>query len=546
MGSICLLCGDRGFAKAFVDCAHCLDASVHIYCLGLDVEETCDEDFRWVCEECETEAHTVSSDIERFSKDGKNDNDSSAVQTEERVYEDGVEQSYEGILMQFVRKEYAKCNWTKKRSVKRSTVKRYKHRLCNAPSKRSYDKHVKTVMEECTRSKDDSTLSTKMKEKEGPTLEGRSAEMAVENDFRENSGISSAVPVVMPIWRGSFNIRNENRDIIDGIIAHMSSKARGNVYDEASQFQVVLDLEMLPVSDVWPKSFEKSEPSCADIALYFFPSEISERIFDGLVEEMMHKELALKAVVQNGELLIFTSKELPILYWRFQGKYYLWGVFRGSKQSNESNPHSCTEKLDENIPIATTPTELLSDGTKTGKKLDYGWLHANQLDALRIKAECIYCGFISSYGGISRLKAHLAGVNPRIRGLPPGCDKVSPEVKKIMSDWFSEWVKISKVRWNKKIGVAEMGRRGDVAVGPTDQSDLAARKRKAKRSTALFSPDIEAGDNPYKRGRPTTLDQITNTSVKDRLKKSIRGMNANLLKMQFKIQSLERQLASMP
>ncbi|KAI3464639.1 hypothetical protein Pfo_021302 [Paulownia fortunei] len=184
------------------------------------------------------------------------------------------------------------------------------------------------------------------------------------NDLPKDLDISSAEPVVMPIWRGSFNIWNKKHEILDGLIAHMSSKACQKVYEEACQFQPVLQLEMLPRSVVWPKSFETSEPSGDNIALYFFPSEISERVFDHLVEEMMRKELALKAIVQNAELLIFTSTELPLLYWRFQGKYYLWGVFRG-KQSSPSHSHSCRGELGDNPIIhADLPNDAGSSGGK--------------------------------------------------------------------------------------------------------------------------------------------------------------------------------------
>ncbi|KAI3460497.1 hypothetical protein Pfo_017160 [Paulownia fortunei] len=154
-------------------------------------------------------------------------------------------------------------------------------------------------------------------------------------EFSKDSNISSVVdchmraePVIMPIWRGSFNIWNREDDILDGLVAHMSSRACQKAHEEACQFQPVLHLEMLPRSNVWPKSFETSKPS-ENIALYFFPSEIrSERVFDHLVDEMMCKELAMKAILLTAELLVFTSTELPLLYWRFEGKYHLWGVFR--------------------------------------------------------------------------------------------------------------------------------------------------------------------------------------------------------------------------
>ncbi|CAA0831656.1 RING/FYVE/PHD zinc finger superfamily protein [Striga hermonthica] len=169
----------------------------------------------------------------------------------------------------------------------------------------------------------------------------------------KDSYILSAEPVAMPIWRGSFDIRNEKRVMLSGVLGHVSILACQKVYDEALQFEAVLHLELLPKSDVWPKSFVTSEPSGDNIALYFFPSKKSEQDFDRLVDEMMRKELALKACVQNAELLIFNSSELPLLYWKFQGKYYLWGVFR-QKQSTVSNFHPCREELNGKNPIKGT------------------------------------------------------------------------------------------------------------------------------------------------------------------------------------------------
>lgn len=40
-----------------------------------------------------------------------------------------------------------------------------------------------------------------------------------------------------------------------------------------------------------------------------------EKEFDQLVEQMIGEELALRATVTNAELLVFTSTELPLLYW---------------------------------------------------------------------------------------------------------------------------------------------------------------------------------------------------------------------------------------
>ncbi|KAL1561164.1 hypothetical protein AAHA92_03903 [Salvia divinorum] len=167
-----------------------------------------------------------------------------------------------------------------------------------------------------------------------------------------------AEPVMEPIWRGSFSISNNEDEILEDIMAHMSISACLKVYNEARQFIPLLHLEMLPGSRVWPQCFGSSESSAGNIALYFFPSERSERLYDDLVDEMVEKELALKAIVKDAELLVFPSTKLPLSHWRFQGKYYLWGVFRekqaraASRCQPSYNPVMRKDRVDENGNVA--------------------------------------------------------------------------------------------------------------------------------------------------------------------------------------------------
>ncbi|XP_057505253.1 uncharacterized protein LOC130788557 isoform X1 [Actinidia eriantha] len=163
-----------------------------------------------------------------------------------------------------------------------------------------------------------------------------------------------AQPVIDPIWRGRFNICNKGYRLFDGVVSHLSSKACSKVWEEASLLPELLCVEMLPKNAVWPKSFQISEPSDENIALYFFPVNGSfERVFDQLVDDMMQEELAMRATLRNAELLIFPSAELPLLYWKFLGKYYLWGVFRG-KQASSIRP------ADQHLVVQNRNTELVA------------------------------------------------------------------------------------------------------------------------------------------------------------------------------------------
>lgn len=136
---------------------------------------------------------------------------------------------------------------------------------------------------------------------------------------------------------------------MDGLVAHLSVKACENVYREACLLQPLLHLEMLPKSNVWPNSFRTSGPTDDNIAMYFFPANTRcgfeshlyiyiytlfssnfdllllflytsscyrcERGFDDLVNLMIRDELAMRVFLSNAELLVFTSIELPLLYW---------------------------------------------------------------------------------------------------------------------------------------------------------------------------------------------------------------------------------------
>ncbi|KAG6607655.1 hypothetical protein SDJN03_00997, partial [Cucurbita argyrosperma subsp. sororia] len=168
------------------------------------------------------------------------------------------------------------------------------------------------------------------------------------NFLRHNCYV--ARPIVDPIWRGTLKFWVKSFARVGVLVAHMSSLACSKVYEEAKSLPESLPVELLCRCEIWPRGFEKLGPTDLSIALYFFPEdERSQRAFDLLVNAMMCKDLAMKAVLKNAELLVFTSSMLPMRYWRFQTKYYLWGVFRGKQvaqpRNNVASERSFTESL---------------------------------------------------------------------------------------------------------------------------------------------------------------------------------------------------------
>ncbi|KAK2650867.1 hypothetical protein Ddye_018356 [Dipteronia dyeriana] len=148
-----------------------------------------------------------------------------------------------------------------------------------------------------------------------------------------------AWPITQQIWNGSLSLTSsEKYRTVGGLVAHLSSLACCKVFEEAKLLPGLLCLDLLPRSFVWPKSYEKIGPSDDSIGLFLFPnSERDEKVYNSLVNDMISQDLAMRGSVENAELLIFTSRILPLHLWTFTDRSYLWGVFRGKKASSLTN-----------------------------------------------------------------------------------------------------------------------------------------------------------------------------------------------------------------
>ncbi|XP_019175146.1 PREDICTED: uncharacterized protein LOC109170474 isoform X1 [Ipomoea nil] len=296
--TICLQCGDRGYTNALVFCVECLEFAVHRYCLD-DIPDTLDEFVRWVCDDCKAK---VPNQLIVHNSEKTNDG-----KVHGRV-SSSLDQSCDAqaIVTIDTQAQPKKLNLEEKHNASFLVVEEDGQRQLSG----SFNQH-----------------------RVEPVGCNTQAQLAACHE--------PGLPVIDVIWEGCFKICNKDYDIFDGLVAHLSVKAHEKVYKEANSFPPMLKLEMLPKSVVWPKSFLTSEPTDENIALYFFPADTKcESKFDSLVEIMMREEVAMKAVFKNAELLIFTSEEVPLLYWRLKGKYYLWGVFRGRKLSSNSGTTS--------------------------------------------------------------------------------------------------------------------------------------------------------------------------------------------------------------
>ncbi|CAN4090231.1 unnamed protein product [Withania somnifera] len=277
MMPICLQCGDTGFSNAFVFCVKCLEVAVHRYCLG-KVPSTIDEYVHWVCDDCEVK---VPNELTIRNSD--------AVSPENCTSSRHLKASSEAKLD--VPPLIAEVEVTA---------------VQNKSFEKDVEKHPGIDLVEHSQLGGDSGGRKMSKEKKS------NATSVIDKQDFIHAIAEQAQPVFDPIWRGGFNIWDKEYKTLGGLVAHLSVKACQRVFEEAKLISLLLHLEMLPKSAVLPKSFNTSEPSDDNIGLYFFPLDARYELdFDDLVEEMIGEELALRAVMTNAELLVFTSTEFP-------------------------------------------------------------------------------------------------------------------------------------------------------------------------------------------------------------------------------------------
>ncbi|GMH01045.1 hypothetical protein Nepgr_002884 [Nepenthes gracilis] len=352
MNAICQKCGDRGFPETLVCCFKCHNAYEHRYCFN-DASKIFEGNIQWACEDC------FSSNAKQLVIDKPGN---WQPRKRKRISLKNVRAREAEITHQGKSKAKMRSKETERvpsvliqgraQIHKRGSFRHHSKSLVKIASS-DHD----LINNGCTLNEqnssipyltDDEAKDSKPKHKKRLNMENGYA--SKQASFADNSasqtvpdGLSTiskdcshipAQPIVDPIWKGSFSIHNEKFGIVDGVVAHLSSKACLKVREEACLLPTLLNSDILQKTNVWPKSFQQSQPSDDSIGLYFFPEkERDEKVFNLLVDGMMVHDLAMRCVVENAELLVFTSIELPLGFWRFQGNHYLWGVFRAKEPS---------------------------------------------------------------------------------------------------------------------------------------------------------------------------------------------------------------------
>ncbi|GAV67885.1 hypothetical protein CFOL_v3_11389 [Cephalotus follicularis] len=380
------MCGDRGFWVALIYCYNCQVYAIHRYCLDV-LPQTFDEYVIWFCDDCESKVANPSTlDKPSSLPVGKSLNDDIKTARVEKT-------KNRKKFVQKLNKNKKKKNDKKKNgiTVSFSGIKLQRHQPSSSPQlvevhdSENYVKdqnlgrekvsdsgscteevesvekmssqvliHESSNISEVQRHDSSSSIilygvhchENYEEQKLGRSIVGNSIAEVESVEFK-NSQLALCVqaqPVMEPIWRGTLSICKRNFG--GRMVAHLSTLACSKVSEVARLLPELLHSELLPRYEVWPKPFDRWGPTDYNIALYFFPdNERDEKVFDILTNDMIGRDLAMRAIVENAELLIFPSNVLPLMSWRFKTKFYLWGLFRG-KQASHLADHAVPAEKD--------------------------------------------------------------------------------------------------------------------------------------------------------------------------------------------------------
>lgn len=166
------------------------------------------------------------------------------------------------------------------------------------------------------------------------------------------------LPSSVSAWSGQFQILQAalSGEFYDGFEAQPPCIIHRKAYELSNKMPSVLQLESLPALNGLADAFQDCSPSLQDIALYFFPSDNSERSrknLNSLFKFMNAENSMLRSFIDGVELLVFTSHQLNedsrgIIAAVNEG-YFLWGVFRSKKASIANERFTDMEPVDMDI-----------------------------------------------------------------------------------------------------------------------------------------------------------------------------------------------------
>ncbi|CAL4904097.1 unnamed protein product [Urochloa decumbens] len=194
------------------------------------------------------------------------------------------------------------------------------------------------------------------------------AQVAVSMRCVEQQCYCCSKPIDKPKMSVLFKI--DGKEYIS-LAGHLSTKSCEKVWKLS--LPMVVEVTKVPRLAAWPKMWKASQPTGDSIGLYFFPHKLRhDEELDRLIKELMDEDLALCAVIDEAEMLIFPSVLLPERHQTFQAKHYLWAAFKAKQdkctvsvqQEEDKKKQQVSSQLDEVQSEESDQEMILMNGTK--------------------------------------------------------------------------------------------------------------------------------------------------------------------------------------
>ncbi|XP_051116705.1 uncharacterized protein LOC127241608 isoform X2 [Andrographis paniculata] len=334
----CDICGDIGVKEAIIFCCRCKSSCEHMYCMKTLLLEHDD----WICEDCESRSKVLSlaspmtEQLPCISK----------LSHPLEVHNDKVKNVQRKTLVDLQRKKVSfalgKVTSGKTKYVCPEEATPLSPGADNSLPILKGTSHSRPNERFNTQRSDN--LETSKQEKADKlsggngckTMELRTSSIRhLNRNLLSDHDTHAYTPALGASWLGTFSIHNfRNRELNLHVRAHSPSRVRKMVHEFSKKMPAVLQFELVSCKKFWVYFFKWYFPDTRDIGLYFF-SRDAERCTDfvSFLEIINEENLALRKQIGEIELLVFTSKLLPVDCQYWQGKYYLWGVFHRPKQN---------------------------------------------------------------------------------------------------------------------------------------------------------------------------------------------------------------------
>ncbi|XP_027773757.1 uncharacterized protein LOC107022396 [Solanum pennellii] len=363
---ICKICGDIGSQEAIVTCYKCKNVDVHQFCVsGYYVDAPVD----WCCEKCDNDKWiiSVSHGLENVQSEG-----SSAKICPSTVHSN-----------EFPRGNRNRINWENEVKAGKarylpvedalglqSGMEKYESPLVTTLPSRVVSTESMAIVTQDHFSNPRVQISNSFPKKSAMQVVGgfrnfisyhlllyfhpidvayflgAAGSTIMEQRSPNSSTIHPYDPALVPSWKGNFDILGELELAPGYIQAHSPCRVRRKVYEFSGRLPDTLKLELVPRGDIWASLFSGYIPDKEDIGLYFFASERerSDR-YIALVEFMHRKDLVLRTLINDVELIILTSTALCSDSQSWNSEHFLWGLFYRMGQDRDGCAEGGSNKV---------------------------------------------------------------------------------------------------------------------------------------------------------------------------------------------------------